>query len=181
VLVSGWIGATDLGLEPVLATDAAPTELAPAEGPYRMRGTNDEGETQFDVAFDEGAMASISGGKTRHFAFVVPVPGGSLAVARIELEAADGRRLVHEARLSPSAMREAAADSQLTMERPSGDALRVRWDAGHFPLVQLRDPHTGTVLAVGRDGELLFPGGHVELEVMLSDGVRSAVTRARIP
>jgi hypothetical protein len=182
VFVSGWIGVTDLGLDPVLATDAAPTRLAPAEGPYRLRGTSDEGDTEFDVAFDERAMASISGGETRHFAFVVPVAGGSLAIARIELEASDGRRLVHDARLSSSAMGEAAAaERQLTLERAAGGALRVRWDAGRFPLVQIRDPGTGTVLAAGRDGELLLADGPVELDVMLSDGVRSAVTRAHIP
>jgi hypothetical protein len=185
VLLSGWIGTADLGMEAVLPADSATSTVEPGGGPYRLRGMNDQGEMLFELAFDERALASAPGGERRYFTFIASLAGGdSLALARIELEAEGGRRLVREAGLSAGAMRDAlAGDARPSLERRMpGEALQVRWDAARFPLMQLRDPRDGTVLATGRDGELVIPGEqHAELDVALSDGVRSAVKRVRLP
>jgi hypothetical protein len=54
------------------------------------------------------------------------------------------------------------------------DGVNVSWDAERFELLQLRDPATGAILALDRDGEVVTAGVGSELEIALSDGVRSA-------
>ena len=59
--------------------------------------------------------------------------------------------------------------------------LRVRWDAGRFELLQVRDPASGEILALARDGDIVITSAATELELALSEGVRSlaGVFRAR--
>ncbi len=181
VLVRGWIGSAELGLEPILVTEARPSTFEAPAGRYRLRGFDDEGAVRFELRFDDEALASISGREGHHFMFVIPVgAGGSLALSRVELDAGAGRTLVREARLSADAMRAAFGDdAALTVTRPRPGELRVRWDAERFPLLQLRDPESGAILALVRHGEITLDTGLAELELALSEGVRSGAARMR--
>ena len=57
--------------------------------------------------------------------------------------------------------------------------VNVSWDPEAFPLVLVRDPATGAVLANASGGEALVTTGAKELELLLSDGVRT--TARRVP
>ena len=56
----------------------------------------------------------------------------------------------------------------------------MRWDAGAYPGVLVRDPATGTIVGVGGTGSLMLLAAATEREVLASDGVRTQVTRVRV-
>lgn len=180
VLVRGWISQTSLELEPVLVTTAALSAATEVTGPYRLRGFDDAGALRFELAFDESATASVAGRAGHHFMFVVPVAGDALELARVELDAGDGRELVRSARLPAAALVTAlSGDETLSIEVGDG-GVTLRWDAARFPLLQLRDPQEGSVLALGRSGELTLASAAETLELAVSEGVRSAAAIIRL-
>jgi hypothetical protein len=179
VLVRGRIGADRLTLEPVIATDADPQVPGVPGGAHRLTGRDDAGETLFDFRFDGVPVADLPAGPEAHFQFVIPVgPGGSLRLARVELQSDDGRRADRRARLSTAEMLEAAgADGALTIDPLGPDRLRIRWDADVFPTIVVQDPETRRVLALGQGGETVVSPDGTTLDITLSEGVRSAVRR----
>ena len=64
------------------------------------------------------------------------------------------------------------------LEALAASEVRMRWDASGFPLAVVRDPRTGEVLAFGRGGTALLRSDATELELIVSDGIRS--TRQRV-
>ena len=180
VLVRGWIGQTGLELEPVLVTTAAPSERPGGTGSYRLRGFDDAGALSFEFGFDADATARVPGRPGHHFMVVVALEGSALDLARVELDAGDGRELVRSARLSAAALVAAlSGDESLSIETGAGRVV-LRWDAARFPLLQLRDPAEGAVLALVRDGELRLDTEAETLELAVSEGVRSAAALIRL-
>jgi hypothetical protein len=182
VLVRGWIRAGEAGLEPVMVTDAQARLPASAEGHYRLRGLNDDGAVAFDLGFGDDALADVPSAAERHFEFVIPLgQDGALALSRIELDAGEGLRMAREARLSANALREALDGARmLALERTGPGEIRLRWNSTDFPVLQLRDPDTGAVLAVARHGEITLATERTELDLTVSEGVRSASRRVRV-
>lgn len=176
VLVRGWIGAGAFDLEPVVDTAAPPTVFDRADGPYRLRGIDDDGTVQFDVRFDAASLASVPDRAGHHFMLVLPVgAGGSLELARVELLAADGREVTREASLSAGELVAAlAGGDDLRVTALESGSMRLEWDAEKFPLLQARDAETGAIVALARHGAITVPAGPAGLEISLSEGVRSA-------
>lgn len=176
VLVRGWIGAGTFDLEPVVDTAAPPTVFPRAEGPYRLRGSDDDGTVRFDVWFDEASLASVPDRAGHHFMLVLPVgAGGSLELARVELLAGDSREVTREASLSSGELVAAlAGGDDLRVTALAGGNMRLEWDAEKFPLLQARDAETGAIVALARHGAITVPAGPAGLEISLSEGVRSA-------
>ena len=181
VLVRGWISGDAAGLEPVTPLVAAAGMAGDTEGSLRLRGLDDRGATLFDVRFGERSLAAVAGRPGRYFVLQVPVPGGADLLAAIELDAGEGRVVSRPARWSREALIDGLVGAQgVSIESLSGARVAVSWDAERFALLQLRDPVTGSVLALDRDGEVTVaaPGG--ALEIALSDGTRSATAVFRI-
>lgn len=179
VLVRGWIGNAAADLEPVIPTAAPPSLADAGAGPYRLRGMGDGGEVLFELRFGDEALASIVGRPGHHFMLVAPVgAGGSLALAAIELDAAYGRAATRHARWSGDTLLDGLRGVRLAAR--DGNTINVQWDAGRFELLQLRDPASGAILALDRDGEVTAATADGEIEAALSDGVRSAATLLRI-
>lgn len=178
VLVRGWIGDAAADLEPVIPTAAPPSFADAGVGPYRLRGLGDGGEVLFELHFGDESLASIVGRPGHHFMLVAPVgAGGSLALAAIELDAAHGRAASRQARWSAGALLDGLRGVRLAAR--DGDAMNVQWDAERFEMLQLREPASGAILALDRDGEVTVATGGDALEVALSDGVRSAAALLR--
>jgi hypothetical protein len=172
VLLRGWLGETDAGLEPVIPLATAPADAGDAAGPYRLRGFTDNDRLLFDVRLGEAALLAVAGQAQRQFAAAVPLAaGGAEALAHVVLEAGEAR-VTRRAVRTAAELRAALASMQVSM-LPDG-RTSVRWDAGQFALLQLSDPASGAVLALDRDGELMVMAPHATLEIALSDGVRSA-------
>jgi hypothetical protein len=174
LLLSGRISAEQVALEPALRLDAAAALPALDGGRHRLRGTDAAGEPLFDFRFDGTPVADAPRAE-EHFTFVVPLDEAALAaLAAIELRTGDGRRAAHRATLSAAALRaEIDRPGALTATRTSAGDVRLQWDGARFPLVAVRDPTTRSILTFGRDGEAGVRTELPELEVIVSDGVRS--------
>jgi hypothetical protein len=175
VLVRGWIGAGTVGLEPVMVTDAAPRSAELREGPYRLRGFDDQGAVVFDFRFGDEELSRVENRPEREFMLVAPVgAGGSAGLAAVLLEAGRGLELERNARMTAGELREALEDPEaLRLEALEDGALRIRWDAGRFELLQVRDPASGEILALARHGDVVITSAAAELELALTEGVRS--------
>jgi hypothetical protein len=55
----------------------------------------------------------------------------------------------------------------------------LEWDAATHPMVLVRDPVTGQVLSFARGGRTEIRTTRRELDVVISDGVRSRTARVR--
>ena len=52
--------------------------------------------------------------------------------------------------------------------------MELTWDATSFPMALVRDPATGEVLSFARNGRVDLHLASEEIEVLLSDGLRSS-------
>jgi hypothetical protein len=177
LLLSGRISAEQVVLEPALRLDAAAALPAGDAGRHRLVGTDAAGAPLFDFRFDGTPVADAPRAE-EHFTFVVPLDeAAQAALVEIELRTGDGRRAAQRATLSAAALRaEIDHPGALTATRTgtgTGD-VRLRWDGARFPLVAVRDPATRSLLTFGRDGEAAVRTDLPALEVIVSDGVRSA-------
>ena len=58
--------------------------------------------------------------------------------------------------------------------------MGLRWDAAMHPMVMVRDPETGQVLAFARGGEAEVYTSKPEVDLALLNGVASRVRRVRV-
>ena len=73
----------------------------------------------------------------------------------------------------------AQADS-VEVQRVSGGDVRLRWNARRTPMIMVRDPSTGQVLSLARGGDVRLSSSQGEIELVLSDGVRSRLKRVSL-
>jgi len=178
VLLRGWVGENSVGLEPVMATaaEARSDDLHGGDGAYRLRGYDDQGAVVFDIRFGDEALSQVADRPERQFMIVAPVgEGGTAVLAALLLEGGPGLVVERRASTSSVELREALEDrAALRIDVLDGARLRLRWDAERFELLQARDPASGEMLALARHGDIMIDsGGAAELEIALSDGVRS--------
>ena len=88
LLWGGVNGNKELFFEPAFVVNAPPS-LPSMDGPYRLRGEDDEGGTVFDLNF---GMAEIAcGGEGRSFALILPVqPDWAGRLARVSFSGPEG-------------------------------------------------------------------------------------------
>lgn len=166
LVVWGRIGRAGPVLEPAFDVVTVPS-LPDSTGPYTVEGRDASGDVLFHLAFAGTRVEHLEG--ERHFAFAVPLDSLRRArLARIVLRA-DGR----EASLAAGDATGAAP----SVRAEGAGAFRVRWDPRKAPAVLVRDVATGQVIAVARGGNARVRGSAHEVELVLSDGVRSSGRR----
>jgi hypothetical protein len=169
VLVWGRIESGQLVLEPAFEVDA-PVSLPARPGPHRIEGFGAQGERLFSLAFEGDRVADTGDPNDRVFAFVVPTSmlrGGQLS--RLQL-ASGGRQA--ERRTGGAAMAGATAT------RIAAGRARLGWSPAAAGAL-VRNARTGQILAITRGAGVELPAGTDELEIIVSDGVRSSRTRVR--
>jgi hypothetical protein len=133
----------------------------------------------------------------RQFAFAIPLPPGAAArLSRltvqgagefIERAATDGFAAAAAAGADLSvglltgaagALTPASSARVVSTQLVGADLVRLTWDASRYPLVAVRNPATGSLLAVVRTGEATLSSSARELDLLISDGVKSFVERA---
>jgi len=171
VLVWGRITGDRVILEPAFDIVARPS-LPQRSGPHRIEGLADDGSVLFSLGFEGESVDHAS--NDRHFAFVVPrshMRGRSIATLRLR---AHGRSA--ELRSAASAQADETRDS-IRVRRIAGQHATLRWSGANVRGVLVRDARTGDVLSIARGGSANFETAAGEVELILSDGVRSRSRR----
>jgi hypothetical protein len=177
IMVWGRIGPNGVVLEPSFEIDAPPL-LPESSGPYSIQATDDAGRVLFDLSFDGTPVDHLAG--ERHFAFIVPLSATSSAPAALRLTA-NGRQIIRRA-TPPTAGAAGALNNLSTARLTSLSATRSRlqWNATVYPAALVRDPTTGQILSIARDGIIDVARLGPDVDVTFSDGVSSVRRRLTI-
>lgn len=170
LLVWGRITPEGAVLEPSFETVAAPS-LPSGNGPYRLTAKNGAGATVLDISFDAYEIDHMPG--VRLFAYAIPLSrmGGEVP-AEIRLRGAG----VDE-------MRRQSADGAgvVQVERAGAGRVRLQWDAARSPVLMVREGRTGEILSFARGGDALVTTSAPEVEIHMSNGVKSTMRRIVVP
>jgi hypothetical protein len=113
-----------------------------------------------------------------HFAFAVPLD--ETRAGRLETLRLTGPGAPAVAMARAGALRIPGAAPDTVSARPSGGGIAIEWDASTHPMIMVRDPDTGEVLAFARGGRAQVSTGKRALDLVISDGVRSRGMRMSV-
>jgi hypothetical protein len=171
LIVWGHISPDGVVLEPSYET-VTPPSLPARGGRYRLTGTNDAGMKVLDMTFDGYAIDHMPG--VRAFSYAIPLSAlGGEAPSRLRLEA-EGVEV--ERRRTPAG----AGSDDVRVERTGADKVRLQWNAARNPMIVVRDGRTGAILSFARGGDVQVTSNAAEIEVNMSDGVKSTLRRLRV-
>jgi hypothetical protein len=177
LLVWGYIVNGQPVLEPAFQVTTRPS-LPAAPGPYSIEATASDGSRIFALSFDAKPLADDPQ-DSRHFAFAVPLDQAHAAqVTNLRL-LGPGVRVAAMSQSVARVQRRAVTDSVIARREASGQ-LRLQWNAATHPMVMVRDPDTGEVLAFARGGDARIWTGKSEVDLEVSDGVQSQRVRRAI-
>jgi hypothetical protein len=175
LLVWGRIAGSRLVLEPAFAVSTRPS-LPSRSGPYRIEGLDTRGRTLFSYAFEGEEPADAPTRGTRHFAFAIPTDASvERALATLRLSG-NGHSATLAAAGTPTGA-SAAAPPTARAFRSAADRARVEWGDARVRMALVRDSRTGEVLGLVRSPSATIETRSAELDLVLSDGVRSVTRR----
>jgi hypothetical protein len=181
LLIWGHIRNGEMVLEPAFQVNTRPSLPARA-GPYSVSAGAEDGTTLFSLSFAPKEIADVPGAQ-QNFAFAVPLSDArarQLATLRLS---GGGREMVRRAQ--PAAVSGAQPGTGVKplmaeVRRSTGGGVGVRWDVRAHPMVMVRDAQTGEVLSFARGGSVDLPGSRREVDLVLSDGVKSSARRVPV-
>jgi hypothetical protein len=176
LLVWGRIVNGRAVLEPAFQVVTRPV-LPTRPGLYSIEGTASDGSRVFSLSFDPIAVADDPGG-ARLFAYAVPLDEGRAARLETIRLAGPGVGLAAMS-AAPAALRARPAEPASVTRSAGGVA--VEWDAAAHPMIMVRDARNGEVLSFARGGSAVVPADGGEVELVMSDGVRSNSATVRTP
>ena len=180
LLVWGRILDGAVVLEPAFQVSTRPT-LPAAAGPYTVEGVDADGAVLFSLSFAGDRIPDVEGDR-RTFSFAVPL--GPQQMDRLATLRVVGSGVEARARSTAGAVTQHRASlatvPRASVSRLGADRLAVRWDARSYPMAMVRDARTGEILALARGGTADVHAGAGEVEVVLSDGVRSTPRRVAV-
>lgn len=178
LLIWGRIANGRVILEPAFDV-VAPPSLPRRTGRHRLELTGDRGETLVALSFD-GEKVADSPTNDETFAFVVPSDMlRGRTVARLRVGNAGGAQEIRE----PSVARRPLVrdSSEVPRVTPVGRGLvRITWAGSEVRGVLVRDAHSGDILAFARGGSVLVRTNARDLDLTLSNGVRSEGHRVQV-
>jgi hypothetical protein len=161
-------------LEPAFEIVTRPS-LPSRPGPYPVSATAADGSRLFNLSFDVAAIEDHATG-SGHFAFAVPLdPARASRLFTMRLDGPTGT-----ASLQTLAQLRAGPVSETVVARREGENVSLRWNAAAHPMIMVRDPDTGEVLSFARGGTALVRTDKGELDLDVSDGLRSQRVRLAI-
>jgi hypothetical protein len=177
LLVWGHIHNGEMVLEPSFHVNTRPS-LPRRTGPYSVEGRAEDGTNLFNLSFEPSEIADGRGHR-QSFVFAVPLSDAQAArVATIRLRG-QGREAVRTRTNPASPVAQFGTDKAQAAQvrRVVGGKVGVQWDASAHPMVMVRDAETGEVLSFARGGRVEVMSHKREVDLVLSDGVRSRVKR----
>jgi hypothetical protein len=174
LLVWGRVHRGQVILEPAFEV-VAPPALPPRDGPFRLQAWGPLGESLVDLSFEGERIADHPDPTARHFAFVVPLDAmRNLEASRIQVSGL-GRTAERRAGAAATGYRTAPG-----AQREGQRGVRISHGDPQVQGVLVRDPRTGEILSFQRGGVASLVSQASELDVVVSDGVRSATSRVRV-
>jgi hypothetical protein len=178
LLVWGRVERGRLVLEPAFSLVARPNVPREA-GPFRIEGIARNGRTLFSYSFAGEHPADAQDATARHFAFAIPMDEATQSeLASIRLTGAGAASATMQASAAPGGL--AAAVNVVDATAAASDRVDVRWNGQAARMALIRDRRTGQVLSFARGGSARVRARNAELEVILSDGVRSVTRQVRV-
>jgi len=167
----------EIVLEPAFQVSTRPA-LPGRRGPYLLDGQDSAGKSIFSMSFSANAVVDAPAAQ-QNFVFAIPLSTiGAARLARIRVTG-QGR----QAALADSGGTIAqgpGAPADIVVRRIAADRVSLRWDSAVHPMVMVRDPDSGEVLSFARGGEVELATRKVQVDLLLSSGVRSQLRRMRI-
>jgi hypothetical protein len=157
------------------------TALPDRRGPASVIGEGRDGRQLFRYEFEPAELDHAP--NIRHFTFAVPLEESARrALDRITVRSS-GRSAVIRPRgvLAGLSAEVALARAAVDVRRVGVEDTEVRWDTTAAPVVVIRDPATARILGIATTGRVVVRAPSAELELALSDGITSTVTRVRAP
>jgi IPT/TIG domain/Peptidase M66 len=171
VLVWGRIEKGKMILEP--AFRVAATGAAIADGPYTWEANDAKGLVLSRVAFQTYEVADLPNDEPKQFAFVVPMDSVVIeALDSMHVRKGENELALQKAKTS------ATTQSAMKIFRAANLPNRrteIHWDAITLPVAMLRDAKTGEVRGFLRGGDATVDDTPDNLEIQLSDGVKTSV------
>jgi len=182
LLVWGHISDGKLVLEPAFQVNTR-SSLPARPGPYSLEARAADGTTLFAFSFTPNEIADLPGSH-QAFAFAVPISAAKAAgLASIRLSG-HGREAVltpSVSAASPSTPLQAGAmKDSVQVRRVGRGRVGLRWNASAHPMVMVRDAETGQVLSFARGGAVELATSKAQVDLVLSDGVKSRLRRVRV-
>ncbi|HEX6048527.1 MAG TPA: hypothetical protein VFZ21_04640 [Gemmatimonadaceae bacterium] len=178
LLVWGRVERGKLVLEPAFSLVARPSVPA-GGGPYRVEGVARNGRTLFSYNFAGDQPADAEDATARHFAFAIPMDEASQAeLASIRVTGGGAEPASLQASLAPGGI--SASVNAVEATTRGGGAVNVRWGGQATRMALVRDRRTGQVLSFARGGSVDVRARSGDLEVVLSDGVRSVARHVKV-
>jgi hypothetical protein len=178
LLVWGRVERGQLVLEPAFSLVSRPA-LPTGSGPYRIEGTGRDGRRIFSYAFAGEKPADADDPTARHFAFAIPMDEATQEeLTSIRVSGAGASPTVMQAALVPGGV--SAAINAVGATATASGTVRVQWGPTAARMALIRDGRTGEILSFARGGNVQVRTGSADLEVILSDGVRSTTRRVRV-
>ena len=164
-------------LEPALRI-TAPTVLPARGGDFTLAAQDASGRALFSASFSPVELSEDVPGGGAHFAFVIPMSESAYAqLARLTVSGR-GRSAERVSRQTETALAAATAGADIAAE--ASDRARVKWNAASFPMMVVRDAETGQILSFARGGDMSIATRKSDVELIVTDGVRSAAKRLRV-
>ncbi|HJR16330.1 MAG TPA: zinc-dependent metalloprotease family protein [Gemmatimonadales bacterium] len=175
LLVWGHIRNGVMVLEPSFHVNTRPT-LPSRPGPYSLEATTEGGGRLFSFSFSPREVADAPGD---HKSFVFAVPVASAQAARLTSLRLAGP-IGQVARTRTQSLSGGAVRDVPQLRLVSAGRVGVQWDARTHPMAMVRDVQTGEVLSFARGGYAELVSQTREVDVVLSDGIRSSVRRVPV-
>ncbi|MBD3220232.1 hypothetical protein GF314_03240 [bacterium] len=174
LLVWGHVTGGVLELSPALVVDAVPSRPEDA-GPWHLTVRDASGRPVVATSFALPEIGDLPAGDGA-FAWTIPMPPQkATSLATVEVSGPGQTRVL--ARSDAAKTGRPLAPPTLTRAAD----LRLAWDADTHPLVMVRRPGDGTVLAVLREGSATLVADPGPLDLIFSDGVQSERRRMIAP
>jgi hypothetical protein len=178
LLVWGRVERGRLVLEPAFSLVTRPS-MPRETGPYRLEGTDRNGRTLFSFAFAGEEPADVTDASARQFAFAIPMDEAAQAeLASIRLTGAGAASATMTPSPAPGGV--SAAVNTIDSTPAGSSAVRVQWGATGARMALIRDRRTGQVLSFARGGSGIVRAQSGDLDLILSDGVRSTLRQIHV-
>jgi hypothetical protein len=171
LMVWGHIIDGAIVLEPAFQMTTR-SSLPARSGPYSLEAMAADGSSLFALSFEPNEVADAQRSQ-QNFAFAVPL-AASRAVQLSKL------RVAGRGREAVALSQTGGAPDSVAIRRVSGGRVALRWNATAHPMVMVRDAETGQVLSFARGGDVELSTTKSQLDVVVSNGVKSHLKRMRV-